>query len=348
MFEIEMLPAREGDCLWIRYGDAKKPKQLLIDGGRKATAKELLTRFKALPAGQRTFELLIVSHIDRDHIEGVLELLKDKTVKFKDIWFNAYFHLLNVEKFGAAQGEALSDALIDGNLPWNVKFKGKAVCLPAKGLKRIPLDGGMSLTLLSPDRDKLKKLAPKWLKECEDAGLIACVKPVRRELPGIESFGGIDIETLAKGVFESDAAEPNGSSIAVLLEYKKKKALLAADAHPDRLVASIKTLKKNAKRLKLDAFKIAHHGSEGNVSKELLELVDCRRYLISTNGSYFKHPKAAAMARIVKFGGENSTLYFNYKNDLTKIWNSDTYKNRYKYAVVFPEKKKNGSLLVAL
>lgn len=346
MFEIEMLPAREGDCLWIRYGDAKKPKQILIDGGRKATAKELLARFKDLPAGRRTFELLIVSHIDRDHIEGILEILKDNTVKFKDIWFNAYFHLLNVERFGAAQGEALSTALIDRKLPWNIKFKGKAVCLPPNGLKKISLDGGMSLTLLSPDRDKLTKLAPRWLKECEDAGLVARVKPVRRDPPGIESFGGIDIETLAKGAFESDAAEPNGSSIAVLLEFQKKKALLAADAHPDRLVTSIKKLNKNGKRLKLDAFKIAHHGSEGNVSKELLDLVDCRRYLISTNGSYFKHPKAAAMARIVKFGGKNATIYFNYRNDLTKVWN--TFKEKYHYDVVFPEKKKNGSLLVAL
>ncbi len=348
MFEIEMLPAREGDCLWIRYGDAKKPKQILIDGGRKATAKELLARFKLLPPGQRTFELLIVSHIDRDHIEGILDVLKDKTVKFKDIWFNAYFHLLDVERFGAAQGELLSTSLIDNKLPWNAKFKGKAVCLPKNGLKRIKLDGGMSLTLLSPDRDKLVKLAPRWLKECEDAGLVARVKPVRSEPPGIESFGGINIETLAFGAFQSDAAEPNGSSIAVLLEFKKKKALLAADAHPDRLVASIKALKKNSKRLKLDAFKIAHHGSEGNVSQELIELVECRRYLISTNGSYFKHPKAAAMARIVKFGGKNSTIFFNYRNNLTKIWNSKTFKDHYGYDVVFPAAKKNGSLLVSL
>lgn len=348
MFEIEMLPAREGDCLWIRYGSKKKPKQILIDGGRKATAKELLARFKTLPTGQRTFELLIVSHIDRDHIEGILELLKDKTVKFKDIWFNAYFHLLNVERFGAAQGELLSDALIDNKLPWNRKFQGKAVCLPARGVKRIKLDGGMTLTLLSPDRDKLTKLAPRWLKECENAGLVARVKPVRTDPPGIESFGGINIETLAESVFQSDAAEPNGSSIAVLLEFEKKKALLAADAHPDRLVTSIKTLKKNSKRLKLDAFKIAHHGSEGNVSKELLELVDCRRYLISTNGSYFKHPKATAMARIVKFGGKKSTLFFNYRNTLTKVWNSKTFKDHYGYEVVFPDAKKNGSLSVTL
>lgn len=348
MFEIEMLPAREGDCLWIRYGDAKNPKQILIDGGRKATGKELLARLQALPPAKKIFELLIVSHIDRDHIEGVLELLKDRTLQFKDVWFNAYFHLLDVERFGGAQGERLSDTLIENKLPWNVKFKGKAVCLPANKLKKLTLEGGMTLTLLSPDRDQLIKLAPKWAEDCEKAGLVPRKKAVRTEPPGIESFGAINIDTLALSDFDPDPEEPNGSSIAVLLEFQGKRALLAADAHAERLISSIKILKKNAKSLKLDAFKIAHHGSEKNVSRDLLELVDCRRYLISTNGSYFKHPKAAAIARIVKFGGQNTTLYFNYRNSLTQIWNSDTFKNNYGYAVVLPEPKNNGSLLVSL
>lgn len=348
MFEIEMLPAREGDCLWIRYGDCKAPKQILIDGGRNATAKELLTRFKSLPARQRVFELLIVTHIDRDHIEGILKLLEDNTVKFKDIWFNAYHHLRDVERFGAFQGELLSTALLKQKLPWNLKFRGKAVCLPSKGLKRLKLDGEMTVTLLSPDRDKLSKLEPVWRKECERAGLTPGSKPSRTEAPGIESFGAINVETLAESEFKSDAAEPNGSSIAVLLEFQQKRALLAADAHPNRLIASIKVLAKKSKRFKLDAFKIAHHGSEGNVSRELLELLDCRRYLISTNGAYFKHPGTAAMARIVKFGGKNSTIYFNYRNNLTRVWDSKTFKERYGYEVVFPEGRKNGSLSVAL
>jgi hypothetical protein len=348
MFEIEMLPAREGDCLWIRYGDKKKPKQILIDAGRKATGKELLLRLKELPPEKRIFELLIVSHIDRDHIEGVLELLADKDIRFRDIWFNAFFHLRDLEKFGGKQGERLSDLLVDNNLPWNVKFKGRSVCLPAKGLKKLTLDEDMTLTLLSPDRDKLLKLEPVWRKECEAAGLIPRVKPVRTDPPGIESFGAIDIEKLADGEFKIDPAEPNGSSIAVLLESGKKRVLLAADAHPDRLITSLKALNKTSKPLRLDAFKIAHHGSEGNVSKELLELVDCPRYLISTNGSYFKHPKAAAIARIVKFGGKNSTLYFNYRNDLTKIWDTKSFKDTYGYQVVFPDAKSNGSLLISL
>ncbi len=347
-----MLPAREGDCLWIRYGDAKKPHQILIDGGRAATAKELKARFAKLPANQKSFELLIITHVDRDHIEGVLSLLEDPklSLRFKDIWFNGYDHLQDValETFGAVQGERLSAALIKGQLPWNVKWKRKAVCLPKKGLKSLKLAGGLTLTLLSPDREKLTKLIPVWEKECKKAGLIPGIGSKPSELKGIESFGGIDIEQLAASPFHDDGGAPNGSSIAVLAQYKKKKVLLAGDAHADRLIASIKTLKKSAKRLKLDAFKVAHHASEHNLSAELVKLLDCRRYLVSTNGSYFKHPTAAALARLVKFGGKNATVFFNYNTKYTKPWNKDTWKTKYGYDVVFPEKKTNGSLTVAL
>jgi phosphoribosyl 1,2-cyclic phosphodiesterase len=105
-----MLPARERDCLWIRYGDARKPNQILIDGGRLATSQAIRACFAALPVAQRTFELLIITHVDRDHIEGVLGLLEDTkfAVKFKDIWFNGYDHLKNtkLETFHAYQQSA--------------------------------------------------------------------------------------------------------------------------------------------------------------------------------------------------------------------------------------------------
>jgi phosphoribosyl 1,2-cyclic phosphodiesterase len=72
IFRIDMLPGREGDCLWIEYGDAARPRRILIDGGRKLAWQTLKQRFAALPADQRKFELLMLSHVDADHIEGLL------------------------------------------------------------------------------------------------------------------------------------------------------------------------------------------------------------------------------------------------------------------------------------
>ena len=72
MFEIEMLPARQGDALWLEYGDPAHPRRALIDAGTPETWDALRARIAALAPGDRHFELLIVSHIDKDHIGGVL------------------------------------------------------------------------------------------------------------------------------------------------------------------------------------------------------------------------------------------------------------------------------------
>ena len=62
--------------------------------GLSLTPDQARAHIAALPRSQRRFELLIVSHIDNDHIDGALELLADRTlgVTFDDVWFNGYHH----------------------------------------------------------------------------------------------------------------------------------------------------------------------------------------------------------------------------------------------------------------
>lgn len=347
-----MLPAREGDCLWLRYGSPKKPRQVLIDGGRAATTRYLKARFAALPAGERDFELLIITHVDRDHIEGILKLLEEREppVSFRDVWFNGFHHLQNAtqEEFGAVQGERLS-RILRRQFAWNRALRGGPICIGTKGVKKIRLPGGLRLTLLSPDRTKLANMIPIWRQECRKAGLIAGAAARASEPRSrFEAFGVIDVGRLAMSRFESDPGAPNGSSIAVLAEYRGKRALLAGDAHVDRLMASIRQLKGSSKRLRIDAVKLAHHGSERNVSAELVKMIHCRHYLISTNGAYFRHPAAAAIARVVAFAGANLTLHFNYRSTFTLAWNAKHLKDRYEYAVEYPSAARNGALKVSL
>jgi hypothetical protein len=349
MFEIEMLPAREGDALWIRYGSAKKIYQILIDAGRRPTAKELSDRLATMPPHRRVFELLIITHIDRDHIEGALHLLASPIPKFKEVWFNGYDHLLSVslESFGPVQAERLTKLLSKNKLPWNQTMKGEAVCL-RRGLRCFQLPSGMKLTLFSPDPEKLEKLIPVWERECRKAGLERGFDSSPSEPPGVESFGELDVESLASEPFLADSGESNGSTIAVLAEYAGKKALLTGDAHVDRLIKSIKKFKGRSRRLKVDAFKVPHHASARNLSSELLILLKCRRFLISTNGAYFRHPSPQAIARILKFAGERFTLFFNYQTRFTTIWDDPIAKEEYRYEVVYPTPGHNGNLTVSL
>lgn len=347
-----MLPAREGDCLWLRYGKPEAIHQILVDCGRAATYQELRPRLLALPPDQRHFELLVITHVDRDHIEGVLGLLEDAAlpVTFGDIWFNGFDHLKSarLETFGAVQGERLTTALLKRKDAWNKAWQGKAVAIRGAALPKKKLAGGLMLTVLSPDRQKLIDLIPTWEAECREAGLVPGAKARRKALRrGLEEFGGPNVELLAAAKFADDSTKPNGSSIALLAEYDGKRAILAADAHVSRLLPSLTAVAKGRK-LKVDAFKIAHHGSDGNVSKELLETVSCDKYLISTSGSYFKHPRATAIARLLKFGGRKKTLYFNYASKFTQAWDKPLLKKKYGYDVVLPAAAANGTLKVVL
>lgn len=100
MIRIEVLPAAFGDCLLVEYGKAKKESRILIDAGLVSTYKTVLKPrlamlSKAIAKKKVPLELLVVTHIDRDHICGVLPLLEASpaVVEADEIWFNGYKHL---------------------------------------------------------------------------------------------------------------------------------------------------------------------------------------------------------------------------------------------------------------
>jgi hypothetical protein len=350
VFTVTLLPAYEGDCLWIEYGDAAQPRRVLVDAGRKGTYKRLKKKFEALPAAQRTFELLVITHVDRDHIEGVLDVLgdSDQPVKFKDIWFNGYKHLEEAtgNTMGPVQGEVLTALLERPGSPWNEAFAKKPICLEdAKPLPSVTLPGGLKLTLLSPTIPKLQKMLVEWERACRKEGLVPGAGVVL-DAPEDEIFGPPNVDVAASEPFEADEAEANGSSIALLAEFGGKRILLGADAHPDVLAEALGRLSPGGK-VKLDAYKVSHHGSAHNTSKEMLDLIDCKTYLFSTNGSYFNHPTPSAVARVIKFG-KAKTLIFNYRSDETKPWDAAGLKATWKYEAHYPIAELPGEIGVTL
>jgi len=123
-----MLPAGHGDSILIEYGTAAAAHRVLIDGGPASSYDRITGRIKQLPRQERCFELLVMTHVDADHIEGVLGLLNDRALgaTFNDIWFNGYRHLPK-DELGAAQGEMLSAVIETRELAWNVSFGGGPV-----------------------------------------------------------------------------------------------------------------------------------------------------------------------------------------------------------------------------
>lgn len=341
MIKLTMLPADDGDCLLLEYGAGTQTRRILVDGGRARTYPQIKATLAGLGG---TIDLLVVTHIDQDHILGVLAMLSDpqRSVQFRDVWFNGYDELLDsgLEKFGARDGELLTSALVDQCIPWNAAAGGRSIEV---GRPLAWFDDGSRLTLLSPDRAQLAALAPTWVSECARNGIIPG-RPATPEPPGLESFGPLDVEAAATTPFDPDPSPTNRTSIAFLFEYEGKRLLLTGDASDGRLVDSLRDLASaEGGRLHVDALKVAHHGSDHNLSNDLLALLDCPRYLISTSGARHNHPNDIAIARILKNGGTHKELIFNYRTR-GELWDLPGLKAKYGYTVLTPAAQADGFL----
>jgi hypothetical protein len=138
----------------------------------------------------------------------------------------------------------------------------------------------------------------------------------------------------------------------MLAEYRGAAILLGADAHAPVLADSIQKLLKQrnaGEKLKLTAFKISHHASQNNLSSDLLKLLDCPSYLISTNGDHFCHPDRQAIARIIKYSSTQPAIYFNYRSAFNSVWERPNLQEQYHYVTQYPEGDRAGmnmSLLI--
>lgn len=97
--KIHILPANAGDCFLIEFNNNEC---ILIDTGFKETyykhLKPLLIKLKRIG---KKITLLVITHIDKDHIGGARKLLEENgnynnpnIIKIENIWFNGFKNLV--------------------------------------------------------------------------------------------------------------------------------------------------------------------------------------------------------------------------------------------------------------
>lgn len=374
MFTVEMLPAYQGDALWVEYGNADKPNRFLIDGGLVGTVNHIIEKIHAVAEkeGRCRLELLVLSHVDADHIEGLIKLLgtADLPLDIGDLWFNGWRHLPKPEDdsdgfLGAKQGEFLAALIRERELPWNEAFEGDTIYVPDDGeLPRHTLPGGMELILMSPTFGELLRMSKRWEKELDEAGLLeasheeilAELMASRQLAPDVEFLSDepIDIEELTSLRQRKDHSPANGSSIGFLGRYDGKSCLFSGDAYWQVLSETAQRLaeEERGQRVQVDAFKIPHHGSRNNMSDELLARLDCQRFLVSTNGNRFRHPDREAIARLVggtwrpdPAGSKPVQVEFNYRTKFNEEWNARELRDTWNYGATYPGDGEEGLLV---
>lgn len=194
---ITMFPAGAGDCLLIEF--LKEDYRILLDGGYTDTYHNYLRRrLIELSEQGKKINLLVITHIDADHIGGIQAFLKENgtakepaIIGVSEVWYNAFAHM-NTEKaqsgdvpytikeilmgsiaaynstysdgrhdISVAQGNTVAGLLRAGGYNWNTTWCGKAICVENGKFKK--LTDKIHCTLLGPDEDTMKGLAEVWV-----------------------------------------------------------------------------------------------------------------------------------------------------------------------------------------
>ena len=332
MFVFEALDAAHGDCFLLHFDDAGRRRLWLVDGGPGPTYRERLApRLEQLRGdGPLRIDLALITHIDDDHIAGVLALLrresrlvlderKPGTVEIRDAWFNGFGSIVSehgraadvvspdasgplphgafAEVASVPQGNELLRTLADLRIPVNAAASGAAVSAPATFAGM----AGAKVTVLAPSLTRLNALRAKWRK--------AEAKP-RSDTQAAE-VAGLFREDL-------DTSVPNLSSIVALVEADGKRILLTGDARGDDIVAGWEAARPgDTTPYLLDVMKVPHHGSDRGITERFLRLFPARHYVISANGRD-DNPDPKVLEQIaVTQEGRDCTIHVT--NDLPRI-----------------------------
>ena len=223
--------------VWWCHTDSAAEHHVLIDGGPAHAYDTGLRKYLLDRPKLRHFELMILTHVDTDHIDGALCLLNDvrhgalSDLVIDEVWFNGWEQLTGrIDDRGPQQGDYFAYLLRSMEFSLNAAFGGNAVCRDLS--HEIELPGGATLTVLSPSKRELDKMRAEWvgvLTEADyDPGKAA--QRLSNKQMYQPKARGVDSAERTKRP-GSDVSAPNGSSIGVLFEYAGQRLLLAGDAH---------------------------------------------------------------------------------------------------------------------
>jgi beta-lactamase superfamily II metal-dependent hydrolase len=320
--ELKVIKAGNGDSLLLKFEDINNTtRNILIDGGNKKYDYDryLKNEILELKRLEENIDLLIITHNDQDHIKGIEYLLEDSDIDkniIKSIWFNYYknktFSNVSDPNYDVSTGEATKVQ----NLINKHKIPSYNKTIDTK--KSINFFGS-KITLLSPSIEILAKYKDK----------------VSADISGSSVDYGFTISELIKGnpnihkgINENlDNTFSNATSIAFLFEHNDKSLLLLGDALPEIIENNLKLIlsERNLETIKIDLIKLSHHGSSRSSSISLLNLIDCNKFIISTNGKKANLPNKLLISKILfrnllNFSEEEKkdygfeTLAENYKN----------------------------------
>lgn len=358
LFSLEILQADYGDCLVLYYGKKTKPLVIVIDGGPKNIYKNFLkprlmaVKKKLSPAAPLPLSMVMVSHLDEDHVKGILDMTDEMVGKdsgekqdfdIKNLWVNTFDDVVgNIEiPHISSIAASASAASLDSVPGLKNAERSIAAVIASTGQGRELRNDAKTLVIgmnnpfkpMGSGKSNLvrgdgKGSAIPWDKILK----LTVVHPNEDRLKKLQTQWDKDLKKAkAKGdpdiiiasITDPDNSPFNLSSIVCLVQSGKKKILLTGDARSDDIVEGLKKNKiLDAKgKLHVDILKMPHHGSVRNADPDFFKTVSADHYVISANGTYDNPDKALLdmFAENVKTGTLHLTNGVGKKNLKKKL-----------------------------
>jgi hypothetical protein len=287
----------------------------------------------------------MVSHIDDDHINGIIELTADlidlgeqgqpQPFEILTLWHNSFDDMLGNGDF--EMFSELSEAAVSAASTSPVLRLASADDRLAAVLANVPQ--GRELRRNAGALSLLPANAPfKGLVMAKDAAPVldwdgikmTVIHPNERRITALHKLWEKALETAKEkgdpSVLEAaylDTSVANLSSIVVLLELGGKTMLLTGDARGDDIVAGLQRAgllgEADDDSFSVDLLKVPHHGSDRNVSTRFFRQVRAKHYVISGDGGH-DNPDIATLKMIADARDDNAfTLHLTNRTGKKNI-----------------------------
>jgi beta-lactamase superfamily II metal-dependent hydrolase len=334
---IESFPAHKGDAFVLKWREGAADRYILVDSGTPATYMHIkpYLQYNGLPIA------IVVTHVDYDHVGGFIKMFNDESIDAKGsitVYVNTPELILGPmpgDEVSVVHGLTFARSLEQVGLQSNPLYLGV-------NLSNEILFPGISFYILSPPKEVIERLMEEWAAQPLHQKLMAEKTPPdevsasdQRKLSYEEILAAN--ENIPRWQDDLD----NSASIAFMAADSYHQVLMLGDSNPTLVCEALQVKGYTAtNKLRVNLVKLSHHGCRNNTSKNLLALLDCKCFYISTNGTgNYYHPHRESIVRICEYcrsdKHEHLRFFTNYELDTNRFitaaemrdWNiSFTYK----------------------